>query len=70
MRFGYTTGQPRYFFVNFEFLFPVYHGSATCMETDPINGGHQQPFSWVVYVDIWYNWFCRSRYRQGIVVPA
>jgi hypothetical protein len=67
---GYATGQPRYFFVNFEYLFPVFHSQRYMWETDPINGGHTQPYAWVIYVDLWYNWFCRSRYRQGILVPT
>ncbi len=67
---GYTTGQPRFFFVNYEYLFPIFHSERYMYETDPINGGHTQPYSWVVYTDCWYNWFCRSRYRQGIVVPV
>jgi len=67
---SYATGQPRYFFVNHEFLFPIFHAERHMWETDPINGGHTQPYSWVVYVDTWYNWFCRSRYRQGIIVPV
>jgi len=66
---GYATNQPRYFFVNFDYLFPVFQSTRYMYETNPINGGHTQPFSWVVYVDTWYNWFCRSRYRQGILVP-
>jgi hypothetical protein len=38
-------------------------------ETDPMNGGVGQPYTWVVYKDSWYNLFCRSRRRQGILVP-
>ena len=67
---GYTTGQPRFFFTNLEFLVPIFHSDRYFYETDPINGGHTQPYSWVVYCDIWYNWFCRSRLRQGILVPV
>lgn len=67
---GYAVGFPRFFFVNFEYLFPVYHSERYMYETDPINGGHMQPYSWVVYKDVWYNWFCRSRWRQGILVPV
>lgn len=66
---GYASGQPRFFYTNYEYLFPVYHSERYFYETDPISGGHMQPFSWVVYVDCWYNWFCRSRKRQGILVP-
>lgn len=67
---GYSTGQPRFFFCNFEYLQPVFHSERFLHETDPINGGQSQPYSWVVYKDCWYNLFCRSRYRQGIVVPV
>ena len=67
---GYPIGQPRFFFVNFEYLYPIFHSERYMYETDPINGGHTQPYSWVVYKDCWYNLFCRSRYRQGMVVPV
>ncbi len=67
---AYTTGQPRYFWLNFQYLLPIMHSRRYMFETDPINGGHRQPWSWVVYTDTWYNLFCRSRKRQGIVVPA
>jgi hypothetical protein len=68
--FGYAIGQPRFFFVNTEYLFPVWHAERYMIELDPIPGGPTQPFSWVAYKDTWYNVFCRSRYRQGIVVPV
>lgn len=68
--FGYAIGQPRFFFINTEYLFPVWHESRYMIELDPIPGGPTQPFSWVAYKDTWYNIFCRSRYRQGIVVPV
>lgn len=67
---GYTTGQPRYFFLNFMFLHPVVHGKRWMWETDPIAGGQGQPYSWAVYKDCWFNLFVRSRRRQGIVVPG
>lgn len=67
---GYSTGQPRYFFLNYEFMYPVFHSERYMHETNPINGGVGQPYSWVVYKDCWYNLFCRSRYRQGIAVPV
>lgn len=67
---SYPTGQPRFFFLNFEFLYPIFHSERYMYETAPISGGHSQPFSWVVYKDTWYNLFCRSRYRQGIVYPV
>lgn len=67
---AYATGQPRYFWLNFAYLFPVMHTRRYMQETDPIHGGQAQPWSWVIYRDAWYNLFCRSRKRQGIIVPA
>lgn len=67
---AYPVGQPRFFFLNYDFIFPVFHSERYMHETDPINGGMTQPYSWVVYKDVWYNLFCRSRWRQGILVPV
>jgi hypothetical protein len=67
--YGYATGQPRFFYVNYEYLFPVWHAKRYMYETDPIPGGPTQPFSHVVYKNCYFNIFCRSRYRQGIIVP-
>ena len=67
--FGYAIGQPRYFRVDYEFLFPVWNSKRYMKELDPMVSPYQ-PFTHVVYKDTWYNWFCRSRYRQGILVPV
>jgi hypothetical protein len=66
---GYAAGQPRYFWLNFLMLHPVMHGTRWMHETNPIHGGTAQPYSHVVYKDCWYNLFCRSRRRLGIVCP-
>lgn len=67
---GYATGQPRFFWNNFDVLFPVFHSRRYMLEKDPINGGIAQPYTWIVYKDTWYNLFCRSRKRLGIIVPV
>jgi hypothetical protein len=66
--YGYALGQPRFFWVNYEYLFPVWNSKRYMKEIEPLRSP-VQPFTWVVYYDTWYNWYCRSRYRQGIVVP-
>lgn len=60
-----TAGRPPFFWLNLEYLFPVYHGSRYMEEVGPIRGSINQPWSWAVYKDTWYNLFCRSRRRQG-----
>ncbi len=68
--YGYAAGQPRFFWINYQYLFPVWHKKRYMYECDPIPGGPTQPFSWVVYLSTWMNIFCRSRRRQGIIVPV
>jgi hypothetical protein len=60
-----TGGQPPFFWLNLEYLFPVFHSKRYMMEVGPIQGSINQPFSWAVYKDTWLNLFCRSRRRQG-----
>lgn len=65
---SFTPGQPKFDWVNFEYLFPVYHGDRYMTEEGPIRGSVNQPFSWAVYKNTYYNIFCRSRRRQGRVL--
>lgn len=67
---GYAAGQPRFFWLNLMFMTPIMHSRRYLYEEDPMRGGITQPWTWVVYTDIWFNLFCRSRRRQGIIVPA
>ncbi len=67
---AWSAGSPRYYFLNFEYLFPIYHSDRYMSTVGPIPGGPKQPFSSVVYKNTYYNWFLRSRQRQGIVTPA
>jgi len=67
---AYATGEPRFFWINLMFLFPIFHTRGYMEQVGPIPGGITQPFSHAVYFRVWYNLFCRSRQRQGIVVPS
>jgi hypothetical protein len=60
-----TDGQPPFFWVHLDYLFPVYHGDTFMEEVGPMRGSVNQPFSWAVYKNTYYNLMCRSRRRQG-----
>lgn len=62
-----TANSPPYFWLDSRFLFPVFHADRYMVETDPIAGGVNQPFSYAVYKNTYLNLFCRSRKRQGMV---
>lgn len=67
---AWASGRPRFMWLNFEYLFPIYHTKGYMEQVGPKDGGIGQPFSHAVFFRNWYNWFCRSRQRQGIVYPA
>ncbi len=67
---AWPSGKPRYFWINCMYVFPIFHSLGYLEQIGPIPGGIQQPFSHAVYFRTWYNLFCRSRQRQGIVIPA
>jgi hypothetical protein len=58
----------RYFFVNGNYLTPVFHRTRYFYKKDPFFL-EKQPWTWVCPVDCWNNVFCHSRQRQGIVAP-
>ena len=67
-----TTGAfqgPRYYFINGNYLKPVFH-SSRYMYSHPTMRHPNQPFTTIMPVDSWYNFVCRSRKRQGIVFPG
>lgn len=66
---GYAAGSPRYFMANLKYMHPVWHSTEYMKEKEPIRQP-RQPFSWAVWTSTYYNLFCVSRKRQGIVVPA
>lgn len=67
---AWAADEPRFYWLNFNYIFPVWHSKRYMKRTGPIHGGPRQPFSHVVYYNTYYNWFCRSRQRQGIVTPV
>lgn len=59
----------RYWFVNGQYLTPVFH-STRYMKKHDVMRHPNQPFTWVQPVDCWWNLFCNSRQRHGIVAPV
>lgn len=59
---------PRFYFLNAEYISPVFH-STRYMKKHDVMRHPNQPFSWVQPVDCWWNLFCHSRQRHGIVSP-
>ena len=58
----------RYYFVNGQYLTPIFH-STRYMKKHDVMRHPNQPFSWVQPVDCWWNLFCNSRQRHGLVAP-
>jgi hypothetical protein len=65
---GYATDGYRYFWVDTKYLTPVFHNERYFFKKDPFFL-EKQPYTWVCPIDIWWNMFCHSRQRQGIVAP-
>lgn len=65
----WQSGEPRYLFLNTMFLYPIFHSKRFMDKKGPMEGGVNQPFSHVVYFRSYYNLFCRSRQRLGIISP-
>lgn len=63
-----TANEPWFYYLNLEFLFPIFHSTAYMQEMEP-KDHPRQPFSKVVWSTTYYNMFMRSRKRQGIIVP-
>ena len=59
---------PRYFFVNGNYLTPIFH-SKRYFKTHDVLRHPNQPFTYVMPVDCWHNLFCNSRQRHGVVCP-
>jgi hypothetical protein len=59
---------PRYYWINGNYLTPVFHSRRYFYKKD-IMPHPNQPYTTVVPVDCWWNMFCNSRKRQGVVYP-
>lgn len=66
---GYASGSPRFFWLNLKYMHPIWHTEEYQKEKEPIHHP-RQPFSWVVWTSTYYNLFCMSRRRQGIICPG
>lgn len=60
---------PRYYWLNGQYLCPVFHTSRYMVQKAPMTHPNQ-PFTTVVVTDCWWNLVVRSRRRQGIVYPS
>lgn len=60
---------PRFYFVNGNYLFPVFHSAKYFAKEKPTKH-HNVPDTWVCPVATWYNVICTSRQRQGILSPS
>ena len=63
------SGQPFFYYINLEFLYPIFHSEKYMTEKDPMQHP-RQPFSYVVWKTTYYNIFMRSRKRQGLISAA
>ncbi len=64
-----ATNEPRYYFVNCNYLRAFFHKKKYFDQVAPPRST-SQPFSVTVYFDCYWNLFCRSRYRQGVICPT
>jgi hypothetical protein len=65
---AYTTDGYRYLWIDTKYFTPIFHSERYFFKKDPFFL-EKQPYTWVCPVDIWWNLFCHSRQRQGIVAP-
>lgn len=64
-----ASGEPRYYFVNCKYLRVFFHSKKYFQQVNPPRTTNQ-PFSVTIYFDCYWNLFCRSRQRQGIIAPS
>ena len=63
------TGKPFFYFINLNYLYPIFHTEKYMTEKEPLQHP-RQPFSYVVWKTTYYNLFMRSRKRQGLISAA
>lgn len=68
MESGVDASGPRYYWLNGNYIKPVWHSRRYFARKEGMTPPNQ-PFTTFWYVDSWYNNVCRSRQRQGIVSP-
>jgi hypothetical protein len=65
----YPVGSPRFWFVNFNKIFPIYHQDRFLHPLD-VNSATTKPQAHIVAKDTWGDLWCQSRRSHGIVVPS
>ncbi len=66
---GVTNTGPRYYCLDGEFITPIFHSERFFAE-GPVKDHPFQKDTFVQSVDIWWNLFCNSRQRHGIIYPG
>lgn len=64
-----ATAGPRYYWINGQYLAPVFHTSRYMVSKPPMVHPNQ-PFTTVAVTDCWWNLVARSRQRHGICYPG
>jgi len=64
-----TNAGARYYFINGDYLFPVFHDEYYMKQDKPIKPPNQ-PDANIMWVRNWMNNFCRSNRRLGLVAPG
>jgi len=64
-----ASGEPRYYFIQPQYMKVIFHTDRYFEKEGPFND-KDNPFSWTVYFDVYWNLFCCSRQRQGVIAPA
>jgi len=67
--FNATNDGPRFYFLNAEYLYPVFHARRYFHKYE-VTKHHNVPDTWVLPIAIWFNTICTSYQRQGIVSPS
>lgn len=64
-----TARGPRFYWINTEYLYPVFHDEMYFSKQKPMMHPND-PDTFVCPVNTWYNVICTSRRRQGILSPG
>lgn len=67
---AYPEGYPRYFMLNLEYLYPIFHTEKFMDLSEPKDGGATMPDAMVIYFTSWYNLVCTDRRRHAIICPT
>jgi len=63
-----ASNGPRYWWINGNFIKPIFHARRYFTQHNPMRHPNQ-PFTTIQPVDCWWNLFCTSRQRHGMISP-